>query len=165
MHYLRQTLILAIAFGSAALAGPPLSCRPWVSTPGSAFEALEPLHRIAMEADDSPAQKEAARKRLADLRAAMRPGDAVSILKAGYWAAVMNAIGVSAETDGPGLIRRAAELRPNDPEYHFFVALAYFDKDKNLYRKHWTRAQELSKPGSAVARNLKDYDKELAARR
>ena len=167
MHYLKQTrnLILAAALCGSIYGGPALSCRQWVSTPGSTFEAIEPLRSVAMEADDSPAHKIAARKKLADLRAAIRPDDALSLLKAGYWAAVMNAIAVSSETDGPELIRKAVELRPNDPEYHFFAALAYFETgNKALHKKHWDRAKELSKPASAVARNLKNYETELAAR-
>ena len=103
MHYLRLTrnLILAATFAAAAYGGPAIACRTWVSTPGSAFEALEPLRSVAMEADDSPAHKVAARKKLADLRAAIRPDDALSLLKAGYWAAVLKAIAVNEDTDGP----------------------------------------------------------------
>ena len=167
MHYLKRTrnLILSAVLCGSIYGGPALSCRQWVSTPGSTFEAIEPLRRVAMEADDSPALKMAARKKLADLRAGIRHDDPLTLLKAGYWAAVLNAIAVSDETDGPKLIRKAAELRPNDPEYQFFAALAYFETgNKVLYKKHWDRARELSKPGSAVARNLKNYETELAAR-
>ena len=167
MHYLKQTrtLILAAVLCGSIYGGPALSCRQWVSTPGSTFEAMEPLRSVAMEADDSAAHKMAARKKLADLRAAIRPDDALSLLKAGYWAAVMNAIAVTDETDGPELIRKAAELKPNDPEYHFFMALSYFTiGDKVQYRKHWDRAQSLAVKGSAMAKNLMMYEKELAAR-
>ncbi len=167
MHYLKQTrnLILAAVLCGSIYGGPELICRQWVSTPGSTFEAIEPLRKVAMEADDSPAHKIAARKKLADLRASIRPDDPLTLLKAGYWAAVMNAIAVTDETDGPELIQKAVELKPNDPEYHFFAAMAYFvTGQKALYKKHWDRARELSKPGSAVARNLKNYETELAAR-
>ncbi len=164
MHYLK-TLMLSVVLAGVAFAGPALSCRTWVVTPGSTFEALEPLRSIAMEADDGPAQMATARKRIADLRAAMRPADALSILKAGYWIAVMNAIGITKESDGPELIRKAMQLRPNDAEYQFFTALAYFEGgEKALYNKHWAKAQELAAKGSAVARNLKIYEKELSAR-
>jgi Flp pilus assembly protein TadD len=167
MHNLRQirNSILTAAFCVVTYGGPALSCRQWVSTPGSAFEAIEPLRSVAMEADDSPANKVAARKKLADLQAAIKPGDALSYLKAGYWAAVLKAIAVSDDASGPELIRQAVDLRPNDPEYHFFAGLAYFEIGQTaLYRKHWQIAEKLSKPNSAVARNLKIYDTELAAR-
>ena len=111
MHYLKRTrnLILSAVLCGSIYGGPALSCRQWVSTPGSTFEAIEPLRRVAMEADDSPAHKMAARKKLADLRAGIRHDDPLTLLKAGYWAAVLNAIAVSDETDGPELIRKAAE--------------------------------------------------------
>jgi hypothetical protein len=156
MHYLKLTapVLLSLALGTVALAGPPLVCHAWVSTPGSVFEALEPLRSIALEADDSPANKEKALAKLAALRAAVKPGDAMSLLKAGYWATAMHLIGVSPATDGPELIRQAVELRSDDAEYHVIAAMAYLSSDKAAYQKHWQRAKALAKPGSAAARNL-----------
>jgi len=156
MHLMKSTtpVLLGMALATVTLAGPPLVCHPWVSTPGSVFEALEPLRSIALEADDSPANKEAALKKLATLRAEIRPGDAMSLLRAGYWATAMNLIKVSPATDGPELIEKAVSLRPDDAEYHVIAAMAYLSSDKALYRKHWERAHALAKPGSAAARNL-----------
>ena len=156
MHWMKSIApaLLGMALATVTLAGPPLVCQRWVSTPGSVFEALEPLRSIALEADDSAAKKEAARERLATLRAGIRPGDALSLLKAGYWATAMHLIGVIPDTDGPELIRKAVELRPTDAEYHVIAALAYLGTDQDLYRKHRERAQALARPGSAAARNL-----------
>lgn len=156
MHYLKLTapVLLSLAMGTVALAGPPLVCHAWVSTPGSVFEALEPLRSTALEADDSAAHKERALAKLAALRAAIKPGDAMSLLKAGYWATAMHLIGVSPATDGPALIGRAVELRSDDAEYHVIAAMANLAGDKTAYRKHWERAKALAQPGSAAARNL-----------
>lgn len=156
MHCLKSTapMLLGMALATVALAGPPLVCRQWVATPGSVFEALEPLRSIALEADDSPSHKEAALKKLAALRAEIRPGDAMSLLKAGYWATAMHLIGVSPATDGPDLIGRAVKLRPDDAEYHVIAAMAYLNSNKALYSKHSQRARLLAQPGSAAARNL-----------
>lgn len=164
MHCKKSTaLLLGMALAGVALAGPPLVCRSWVSTPGSVFEALEPLRATALEADDSPAHKAAALKRLAGLRAGIRPGDAMSLLKAGYWATAMQQVGVSPATDGPDLIRRAVELRPNDAEYHLIAALAYLSSDMALYRQHLASARALAKPGTAAARNLHLAETERSA--
>jgi len=156
MHILKSAapLLLGVTLATVTFAGPPLVCHAWVSTPGSVFEALEPMRSTALEADDSPANKEAALKKLAALRAAIRPGDALSLLKAGYWATAMHLIQVSPATDGPELIERAVGLRPDDAEYHVIAAMANLSTDKALYRMHWQRAKALAKPGSAAARNL-----------
>jgi len=84
--------------------------------------------------------------------------------KAGYWIAILNALRITEDADGPELIRRAAEMRPNDPEYQFFTALAYFDTDKERYREYWNRAQNLAKPGTAVTRNLAAFGPVLLTR-
>ena len=138
-------------------AGPPIACHEFVTTPGSLFESLEPLRSVAMVADDSPADKEAARQRLRELRAAIEPGNPVSLLKAAYWAEVLRAVGVDRQADGTALILKALELRPNDPEYHFIAALAFLPRDQATFQKHWDRARALAIPGSAVARNLQVF--------
>jgi hypothetical protein len=81
--------------------------------------------------------------------------DAMSYLRAGFWATTMHDIRVAPDTDGPALILKALELRPNDPEFEFFAGLAYLQTDKAVFAKHWNRARDLSKPGSAVATNMK----------
>jgi len=163
MHNALQLAVLTTGLAASALAGPTLACHEWVSTPGSVFEALDPLREVAMGAYD-PAKKEAAREKLVQLRADTKPGDPVSLMKAGYWAEVLHSIGVSPDTDGPELMLRALALRPNDAEYEFMVALAHFDHDKATFQKHWNRAQELAKPGSAAAKNLELFRKILAER-
>lgn len=156
MHFMKSTapVLLGMALATVTFAGPPLVCHPWVTTPGSLFETLEPMRAHALEADDSPANKEAALKKLAALRAEIRPNDALSLMKAGYWATAMNLIGVSPAKDGPDLIERAVELRPDDAEFHVIAAMANLSKDKTRYRTHWERAKALAKPGSAAAKNL-----------
>ena len=153
-----------IVLASMASAGPTLACHEWVSTPGSAFEALEPLRDAAMFTANHPQQAEAARQRIATLRAEIRTGEPLSLLKAGYWIAILNALRITEDADGPELIRRAAEMRPNDPEYQFFTALAYFDTDKERYREYWNRTQNLAKPGTAVTRNLAAFGPVLLTR-
>jgi hypothetical protein len=164
MHKALQLVVLTTGLAASALAGPTLACHEWVSTPGSVFEALEPLRAVAMGAYD-PAKKEAVRAKLVQLRADIKPGDPVSLLKAGYWAAVLSDIRVVPDTDGDDMILRALALRPNDAEYEFMAALAYADHDKATFQKHWDRAQHLAKPGSAVARNLELFRPIIAARR
>ncbi|MBZ5675854.1 MAG: hypothetical protein LAP61_16555 [Acidobacteriia bacterium] len=164
MHKALQLAVLTIGLAASALAGPTLACHEWVSTPGSVFETLDQLRRTSMAADDSPANMQAARAKLAQLRADIKPGDPVSLMKAGYWAEVMHAIGISPDSDGPELMLRALALRPNDAEYEFMVALAHFDHDKATFQKHWNRAQELAKPGSVAAQNLELFRKSLAER-
>jgi len=83
---------------------------------------------------------------------------------AGYWAEVVHQIGVAPDSDGPEMILRALALRPNDAEYEFIAALAYADHDKAAFQKHWDRARQLAKPGSAVAQNLKLFGKIIADR-
>jgi hypothetical protein len=163
MHRALQLVVLTTGLAASALAGPTLACHEWVSTPGSVFEALEPLREVAMGAYDS-AKKEAVRAKLVQLRAEIKTDDPVSLLKAGYWAEVLHAIGVSPDNDGPELMLRALALRPNDPEYEFMAALAYFDHDTATFRRHWDRAQQLAKPGTAVTKNLDLFRKILAER-
>jgi hypothetical protein len=163
MHKALQLVVLITGLAASAVAGPTLACHEWVSTPGSDFETLDPLRQLAMGAYD-PARKEAVRAKLVQLRADIKPGDPVSLMKAGYWAEVLHAIGVSPDTDGPALMLRALALRPDDAEYEFMAALAYFDHDKATFQKHWGRARQLAKPGSAVAQNLELFRKVLAER-
>jgi len=163
MHKALQLVVLITGLAASAVAGPTLACHEWVSTPGSVFETLDPLRQLAMGAYD-PARKEAVRAKLVQLRADIKPGDPVSLMKAGYWAEVLHAIGVSPDTDGPALMLRALALRPDDAEYEFMAALAYFDHDKATFQKHWGRARQLAKPGSAVAQNLELFRKVLAER-
>ena len=152
-----RLVVLTTGLAASAVAGPTMACTDWVSTPGSVFATLDPLRQMATGAY-SPGRKEESLAKLAHLRSAVKPDDPVSLLKAGYWTEVMNLIGVSHDTDGPELILRALELRPNDAEYEFMAALAYADAfgdaDKANFRKHWNRARELAKPGTAVAKNL-----------
>lgn len=165
MHLMKSTapVLLGMALATVALAGGPLLCHPWVSTPGSLFEALEPLRATAIEADDSPAHKEAALQKLAALRAAIRPGDPLSLMRAGYWATAMNHMKISPATDGPELMERAVALRPDDAEYHAMTAIAYFATDKKMYQKHAQLARQLGKPGSAAVRNLPAVSPEKTA--
>ncbi len=164
MHKALQLVVLTTGLAASALAGPTLACHEWVSTPGSVFETLDPLRKVAMAADDSPANKEAARSKIAQLKASIKPGDPVSLLKAGYWTEVVHSIGVSGDSDGPELMLKALALRPNDAEYEFMAALAYADHDRASFQRHWDRAQELAKPGSAVAQNLVLFRKIIADR-
>ena len=163
MHKALRLAILTTGLAASALAGPTLACHEWVSTPGSVFETLAPL-RIAAEAAYSPAGKGAALAKLAQLRGAMRSDDAVSLIKAGYWTEVMHVIGVSPDTDGPELMLRALALRPNDPDFEFMAALAYADRDRAMFQRHWDRAQQLAMPGSAAAQNLELFRPILAER-
>jgi hypothetical protein len=163
MHKARQLAVLTTGLAASALAGPTLACHEWVSTPGSVFESLAPL-RLAAEAAYSPAGKGAALAKLVELRADIKPGDPVSLLKAGYWAAVLNDVRVSPDTDGGDMILRALALRPNDAEYEFMAALAFADHDKTVFQQHWDRAQHLAKPGSAAAQNLELFRPILAER-
>ncbi|MGH9647691.1 MAG: hypothetical protein ACRD4E_12850 [Bryobacteraceae bacterium] len=163
MHKVIQLVVLTTGLAALALAGPTLACHKWVSTPGSVFEALEPLRQAAMGAYDQT-KTEAVRAKLVQLRTDIKPGDPVSLIKAGYWAEVLHAIGVSPDTDGPELMVRALALRPTDAEYEFMAALAYFDHDKATFQKHWDQARALAKPGSAVAQNLDLFRKILAER-
>jgi hypothetical protein len=156
MHLMKSTapVLLGMALATVAFAGGPLLCHPWVSTPGSLFEALEPLRSTALEADDSPAHKDAALKRLATLRAGIRPNDPLSLMRAGFWATAMNQMKISPATDGPELMERAVSLRPADAEYHAMTAIACFATDQKMYQKHAELARQLGKPGSAAVRNL-----------
>jgi hypothetical protein len=163
MHKMIRVAMLTAALASSALAGPTLACHEWVSTPGSVFETLEPLREAAMGAY-GPAKKDAVRAKLVQLRADIKAGDPVSLIKAGYWTEVLHAIGVSSDSEGPALMLRALALRPNDAEYEFMAALAYFDHDTATFQKHWDRARQLAKPGSAVAQNLELFRKILAER-
>jgi hypothetical protein len=164
MHKTLRLFAATIGLAGSALAGPTLACHEWVSTPGSVFETLDPLRKVSMAADDSPANKEAARAKIVQLRADIKPGDPVSLLKAGYWTEVVHQIGVTPDTDGPELMLRALALRPNDAEYEFIAALAFADHDRARFQKHWDRARELAKPGSAVAKNLELFAKIIAER-
>lgn len=163
MHILKSILPI-VALASIGSAGPTLACHEWVSTHGSVFEALEPLRDAAMFTANHPQQWEAARQRITALRAEIRPDQPLTLLKAGYWIAILNSLRITDDTDGPALIRHAAEMRPSDPEYQFFTALAYFDTDKRLYKEYWARAQNLAKPGTAVSKNLAAFEPVLFAR-
>jgi len=163
MHKTLRLFAVTIGLAASAWAGPTLACHEWVSTPGSVFETLDPLRRVAMDAYH-PDNKGAARATLAQLRADIKPGDPVSLLKAGYWAEVEHQIGAAPDTDGADMILRALAMRPNDAEYEFMAALAFADHDRATFQKHWDRAQQLAKPGSAVAKNLELFGKIIAER-
>ncbi|MBZ5579330.1 MAG: hypothetical protein LAP40_22440 [Acidobacteriia bacterium] len=159
-----KSVLSILALAAVASAGPTLACHAWVSTPRSAFAALDPLRAAAMDTANHQSLWKAAPAKIAALRAEIRPDNPLTLLRAGYWIAIMNALGLAPDTDGAELIRRAADLRPNDPDYQFFAALASFDHDPDQYRKYWVRASELAKPGSAASQNLKAFDPELRAR-
>jgi hypothetical protein len=108
-----------------------------------------------MEADDSKAAGERAQAQLVTLRAATRSGDALSLLRAGFWATTMHDIGITPDSDGPALILQAVALRPDDAEYQLFAALAHLQSDKATFRKHWALARKLARPGSAADTNIK----------
>ena len=152
------------ALASAGLAGPTLACHEWISTPGSAFAALETLRDAAMYTANHASEAGAARARIAVLRSEMRPDDPLTYLKAGYWITTLNSLGITQDADGPALVQQAAEMRPSDPEYQFFAALAWFDTDKARYRTYWSRAQHLAKPDTAVSRNLQNFEPVLRSR-
>jgi hypothetical protein len=160
-----KTILPMIMLASVASAGPTLACHEWVSTPGSVFESLQPLRDAAMSAANHRSDWAAARQRVSTLRAAVTPGDPLSLLKAGYWISIMSELKLVPDSDGPEMLRQAAAMRPADAEYQFFAALGSFDTDKPLYRKYWARAQELAKPGSAVNRNLTSFDPVLLSRK
>jgi hypothetical protein len=145
---------VAVILAGAAHAGPAISCQ-WVAVPGSVFETLAELRDAAMRADDSLEQGRAARARLAQLKAAAKPGDPLSLLKAGFWTTTMHDIRIAEDSDGPGLIARAAALQPGDAEYQVLAALAYYGKDAAKFHQYWSRAQQLAKPGSAAAVNIR----------
>lgn len=149
-----RILTFAALFTGAVQAGPALSCH-WKAIPGTAFGELSSLRDRVVYADDSPVQGNAARAELAKLREAIRPGDALSLLRAGFFSASLHEVGAVKDTDGPALILKALELRPNDPEFEFFAALAHLHTDKAVFAKHWSRARELAKPGSAAAENIR----------
>src|SRR5215470_3280316 len=114
-----KTILPVLMLASVASAGPTLACHEWVSTPGSAFETLEPLRDAAMSAANHRAEWDAARRRVATLRSEVRPGDEVSLLKAGYWISIMNALRIIPDSDGPEMMRQAAAMRPGNAEYQF----------------------------------------------
>jgi hypothetical protein len=163
MHNLRRILPV-FALAVIASGGPTLACHEWVSSPGSLFEALTPLRDAAMFTANHPEQRNAARDKIAALRADIRPGASLTYVKAGYWITIMNSLRITADPDGPELMRQAAEMRPNDPEYQFFAALGNFDTDKDRYRTYWARAQKLASPGTPVSRNLAAFEPVLLAR-
>src|SRR5262249_38864326 len=102
-----RIVVPIIALATAVVAGPTLACHEWVSTPGSAFETLQPLRDQAMSVANHPNERPAAIKQIATLRAAIHPDDPKSMLKAGYWIAILNSLEIAPDTDGPSLIRRA----------------------------------------------------------
>jgi hypothetical protein len=149
-----RVLALAMVLAGVANAGPAISCH-WVAVPGSVFGVIGSLRDRAMEADDSKAAGERARAQLVQLRAAIKPGDSLSLLRAGFWATTMHDIGITPDTDGPALILQAVALRPEDAEYQLFAALAHLQSDKATFRKHWELARKLAKPGSTADTNIK----------
>ncbi len=150
---LTRILALTMILSVSMQAGPAIACK-WTAVPGSVFATLGPLRERAYYADDSPAAGEKALKELAQLRAEIKADDPVSLLRAGFWAATMHDIRISRESDGPALILKALAIRPNDPEYHFFAALAHLHTDKAVFHKHWELARTLAKSGSATAVNM-----------
>ncbi len=98
MHKALQLVVLTTGLAASALAGPTLACHEWVSTLKSVLGRFEPLRgsgdgcatswRPSPQGPSSPA-------------VAVKPGDPVSLLKAGYWAEVLHSMGVSPDTDGP----------------------------------------------------------------
>jgi hypothetical protein len=158
------SLTLAATLTGVASAGPTLACHTWAITPGSTFEALEPLRSSAMYSDDDPAHGKAALAKIATLRAEAKSGEPLALLKAGYWISVLHDVRIAPDSDGRDLIRRAAEARLNDPEYQFFAALAYFDTDQSAFKQYWAKAQELAKPGSVTEQNIRLFEPELAKR-
>jgi hypothetical protein len=159
---LTRTFALALILAGTIQAGPAIACN-WEAVPGSVFSTLGPLRDRAYYADDSPAAAQKALAELAQLRASIQPADALSLLRAGFWAATMHDVRVSQDTDGPALILRAVALKPNDAEYHVFAALAHMSTDKAIFHKHWTRARQLAKPGSAADINIRLIAKQYAS--
>jgi hypothetical protein len=159
-----KAALFLLTLPAIAFAGPTLACHAWVSPPGSAFAAVEPLRDAAMYVANHPEKAAEANQKIAELRSAIRTDDAVSLLRAGYWIAILHSIRMTTDTGGQALIQQALALRPDDPEYHFFAALSAFDTDKAQYQKHWARARALAKAGSAVSRNLAAFEPVLQSR-
>ena len=111
MHKALQLVVLTTGLAASALAGPTLACHEWVSTPVP-FSRLSNRYAKWQWVLTTRPRKKPSGPSWYNCGADIKPDDPVSLLKAGYWAEVLHAIGVSPDTDGPELMLRALALRP-----------------------------------------------------
>jgi hypothetical protein len=98
--------------------------------------------------------------------------DAMAIFDAGFFAQCLDQVGASFVNDGEGVgvgrgvvgyawVRRAIELRPNEPQMHFAAALITAIHDQSASEKHMKIAKELSGQDALLAANIKAFKSEL----
>jgi hypothetical protein len=59
-----------------------------------------------------------------------------------------------AEADGPALMRKSLEARPDDPSLEFAAALIVADKDRAAYERHAAKARAGASRDPLLARNI-----------
>jgi hypothetical protein len=82
---------------------------------------------------------------------------ALAIFDAGFFAETLRQTNMDPGLDGYALLVKAAELRPNDPEIQFALAVASVSPQRAEHREHLTRARAAAKTNSLLASNLASH--------
>ncbi len=92
-------------------------------------------------------------------RAAQAKGSAraIAIFDVGFFAETLRQTRMDPNLDGYPLLEQVAELRPNDPEVTFALALASVSPQRKEHAEHLARARALAKPGSLLAANIDSH--------
>lgn len=95
------------------------------------------------------------RERAAQAGEAERP---LALFDVAFFSETMRQTNLEPVLDGYVLLLRVAELRPNDPDIQFALALAAaYPKREAELRKHLAQARSLAQPGTLVAANLQSH--------
>jgi hypothetical protein len=82
---------------------------------------------------------------------------ALALFDLGYCMTLLHHIGVSDRKEGYSLLTKAAELRPNDPEIEFALAIASIYEAPNESVEHRQKAQAGAHNNPLLAQNLKSH--------
>jgi hypothetical protein len=92
-------------------------------------------------------------------RAATAKGDAraLAIFDVGFFAETLRQTRLDPNLDGYALLVQAGELRPQDAEIAFALAIASTSPHRKEHAEHLARARAAAKPGSLLAANLASH--------
>lgn len=90
-------------------------------------------------------------------QAASEPERALALFDLGFYAETLRQTKLDPALDGYPLLAKAAELRPNDPDVQFALALATVYPKRKEHSAHLASASAGAKPGTLLAANLRTH--------
>lgn len=82
---------------------------------------------------------------------------ALALFDAGFFAETLRQTGMEPGLDGFALLTQAAQLRPNDPEMNFALAVASVHPERKEHRDYLSRARTAAKDRPLLAANVASH--------